>query len=245
MTFWINARNALVVAVVSLFCSQAMAGVVITGTRIVYPAGQKEVSVKLNNNGSLPALVQSWIDTGDAKADPTNSKAPFMLSPPVSRIDPGKGQTLRLMFLGADLPTSKESVFWLNVLEIPPKAQGGGDANVLQMAFRSRIKIFYRPAQLPGKSLDAPAQLQWSVVKVGSGFALRARNSSPYYVSTVGVALVAGATRYPSEDGMVAPGESHDYPLPTLRSEPGSAQVEFEAINDYGALVKHNASLAR
>ncbi|WP_164737994.1 fimbrial biogenesis chaperone, partial [Xanthomonas perforans] len=95
---------------VSLLCAQAMAGVVITGTRVVYPANQREVTVKLNNNGTVPALVQSWVDTGDMASSPTSSNAPFVLSPPVFRVDPSKGQSLRLMFTGAPLPQNKESV---------------------------------------------------------------------------------------------------------------------------------------
>lgn len=59
----------------TLVCSQAMAGVVITGTRLIYPAGQKEITVKLNNNGLHPALVQAWVDTGDVQSSPTSSKA--------------------------------------------------------------------------------------------------------------------------------------------------------------------------
>ena len=153
----------------SLVCSQAMAGVVITGTRLVYPASQKEITVKLNNNGSKPALVQAWVDTGDVQSSPTSSKAPFLLSPPVSRIDPSKGQSLRLMFTGASLPANKESVFWFNILEIPPKAEGPVEMNVLQMAFRSRIKIFYRPDGLPGSPSDAPQQVQWKVIADGAG----------------------------------------------------------------------------
>ncbi|MDP1293960.1 fimbria/pilus periplasmic chaperone, partial [Klebsiella variicola] len=42
------------------------------------------------------------------KSSPTSSKAPFVLSPPVSRIDPSKGQSLRLMFTGAPLASDKE-----------------------------------------------------------------------------------------------------------------------------------------
>lgn len=72
-------RRSACVALATLVCSQAMAGVVITGTRLVYPAGQKEITVKLNNNGLHPALVQAWVDTGDIKSSPTSSKAPFVL----------------------------------------------------------------------------------------------------------------------------------------------------------------------
>ncbi|CAM3288769.1 MULTISPECIES: fimbria/pilus periplasmic chaperone [Pseudomonas] len=222
----------------SLVCSQAMAGVVITGTRLVYPASQKEITVKLNNNGSKPALVQAWVDTGDVQSSPTSSKAPFLLSPPVSRIDPSKGQSLRLMFTGASLPANKESVFWFNILEIPPKAEGPVEMNVLQMAFRSRIKIFYRPDGLPGSPGDAPQQVQWKVIADGAGYALQAFNPTVYHVSLAELTLVAGTQRYEGDGGMVGPGESTVFALPTLKSQPGaSAQVEFNAINDYGALV--------
>ncbi|PJI52023.1 molecular chaperone EcpD, partial [Methylobacterium radiotolerans] len=60
------------------------------------------------------------------------------------------------MHTGEPMPQDKESVFWLNVLEIPPKDKA--NQNLLQMAFRSRIKLFYRPAGLKGKAEDAPSQ---------------------------------------------------------------------------------------
>ncbi|EJG2632899.1 TPA: molecular chaperone, partial [Escherichia coli] len=34
--------------------------VVIMGTRVVYPATQKSISIRLNNDNESPALVQSW-----------------------------------------------------------------------------------------------------------------------------------------------------------------------------------------
>ncbi|MBD9634545.1 molecular chaperone [Pseudomonas sp. PDM19] len=226
-----------------LFCallvhSQAQAGVVITGTRLIYPASQKEITVKLNNNGTRPALVQSWIDSGDVNTSPTKSTAPFVLSPPVSRIDPGKGQSLRLMFTGAKLPADKESVFWLNVLEIPPKATGPVDLNALQMAFRSRIKIFYRPDGLPGTASDAPKQLQWKVVAIDKGYALQVFNPTAFHVSEVDLALMIGSQSYESENGMVGPGQTKTFALPTLKAPlSGGGEVQYNAINDYGALV--------
>ncbi|CAM3192759.1 molecular chaperone [Janthinobacterium lividum] len=229
----------LILSMASLFSTSSMASVVITGTRQIYPANQKEITVKLNNEGSHPALVQSWIDTGDVTSTPTTSKAPFVLTPPLARIDPGKGQSLRLMFIGTAMPAARESVFWLNVLEIPPKLQES-DSNTLQMAFRSRIKIFYRPVGLPGSPGESIEQLQWRVVHLpqGAGFALEAYNPSAFHISLVGVSLVTNAQRNDSEDGMVAPGETKQFALPTLKSSPGAdAQVDFSAINDYGAQV--------
>ncbi|OPA96927.1 molecular chaperone EcpD [Pseudomonas fluorescens] len=237
MSYMKMLRRSVNVALATLVCSQAMAGVVITGTRLIYPSDQKEVTVKLNNNGRVPALVQAWVDTGDIKSSPTSSKAPFVLSPPVSRIDPSKGQSLRLMFTGAPLPMEAESVFWLNILEIPPKAEGPLDLNVLQMAFRSRIKIFYRPAGLPGSAADAPMLVQWKLIPQGADFALQAFNPTPFYVSLVELSLTVGNRRLESENGMISPGETRLFALPGVSSQPiVPAQVEFNAINDYGAL---------
>lgn len=231
----------IVMLVTLLGCSQAMSSVVITGTRVIYPADKKEVTVKLNNNGDKPVLVQSWVDEGDAASTPSNSSAPFVISPPVSRVDAAKGQSLRLMFTGAPLAPGKESVFWLNVLEIPVKATG--DQNVLQMAFRSRIKVFYRPAGLPGTPIAAIEALQWKVVAQPNGsYGLQAYNPSAFYVSQSDLVLVNGVQRVPSESGMVAPGETHTFSLPGLKSMPGpGAIVEYSGINDYGALMPTQA----
>lgn len=79
----------------------------------------------------------------------------------------------------------KESVFWLNVLEVPAKKQAKPDENYLQMAFRSRIKVFYRPAGLAGNANDAAQAVTWSV----KGSSLQAFNPTPYYVSFVSLTV--------------------------------------------------------
>lgn len=108
------------------------ASVVIGGTRIIYEAGQAEVNVTLKNEGAQPALTQTWIDTGDRTAAPGSPHVPFIVNAPVTRIDQGKGHTLRLMHTGEAMAQHKESLYWLNVLEIPPKDKNG--LNLLQMA---------------------------------------------------------------------------------------------------------------
>lgn len=239
-------KQLLLASLAALVCSQVSAGVVITGTRLIYPADQKEITIKLNNDGTQPALVQSWIDTGSVESTPTSSNAPFLISPPVARIDPGKGQSLRLLFTGAPVAQDKESVFWLNVLEIPPKPQDAQDLNTLQMAFRSRIKLFYRPTGLPGNASEAIEQVQWKLVEAreGQGMALQAFNPSAFHVSLIELNLVAGSRRERSEDGMIAPGETRQFALPALTTRPaGDSQVEFSAINDYGALVPTRKTL--
>ena len=125
-------RLAPVLAFALLLTQAAAASVIINGTRVVYPGNEREVTVKLDNHGTSPALVQAWLDDGDPKVTPENSDAPFVLTPPISRIEPHKGQTLRLMYTGKPLPQDRESVFWLNVLEVPPTPTDEGAKNYLQ-----------------------------------------------------------------------------------------------------------------
>lgn len=61
--------------------SASYANVVILGTRVIYPADQKSVTVQLSNNNQKPALIQSWIDTGDQTASPDQIKVPSLSHP--------------------------------------------------------------------------------------------------------------------------------------------------------------------
>ncbi len=56
----------------------AHAGIVIYGTRIIYPAENKEVMVQLMNQGNRSSLLQAWIDDGDTSLPPEKIQVPFM-----------------------------------------------------------------------------------------------------------------------------------------------------------------------
>src|SRR5580692_2276209 len=143
----------------------ATAGVVVDGTRVVYPAAKREVTINVQNPGETPSLVQAWLDAGDPHAKPGESKVPFVLTPPLFRLDPTKVQSLRVVYTHDPLPENRESLFWLNVLDIPPRAAANSDApNQLDLAFKHRMKVFFRPAGLSGSAADAPARLSWKLV---------------------------------------------------------------------------------
>ena len=135
--------------------SHASADIVISGTRIVYPESSKDVIV------NPITVVQNlcWFSPGrrSRRKSPEELKLPFVITPPVSRIDPKQGQSLRITYMGQSLPKDRESLFWFNVLEIPPKPKNANaeNTNQLQLAFRTRIKFFFRPDGLKGSALEA------------------------------------------------------------------------------------------
>jgi len=216
-------------AALTFFSAPASASSVISGTRVIYPSDSKEVSVKITNNGASPVLLQSWIDNGDQNARPSSIKVPFVLTPPMNRVDGGKGQTLRISYSGGSLPMDKESVFWLNVLEVPAKNKAKAEENTLQMAFRSRIKLFYRPAGLQGNANDAASSVTWSA----RGGSIEANNPTPYYVNFVNLQINGKSV----DGAMVAPRSSMSVSLP------GSAGSKLTGgyVNDYGAVNSYEA----
>ncbi|TAN07879.1 MAG: molecular chaperone [Rhodanobacteraceae bacterium] len=232
-----------VMATCCLFTATAHADVVIGGTRVVFPAKQGEVTVRLSNEGDKPALVEAWIDTGDIHSTPNSVNTPFLITPPLFRMEPHKDQSLRILYIqGAKpLPTARESLFWLNVLEIPPKPTGAmADKNTLQFAIRSRLKLFYRPANLPGDSLKAPDQLTFKAGADSHGTTLEVHNPTPYYITISKLALGASAAPIAGAAGMVAPFGNLRLPLKGVAQAPSAdTPVVFTTINDYGAGDSH------
>lgn len=231
--------RALLMAVLSLpLCQSAHAGVVINGTRVIYPAQSREVTVQVDNTGDSPSLVQAWIDSGDAEQTPETSDAPFILTPPISRVEAGRSQALRIIFTGKPLPSDRESVFWFNVLDVPPSPQAtaGEEQNLLQVAFRSRLKLFYRPQGLAGTAKDAPALLRWS----RTGDRLRVENPSPFHVTLAEVHALAGTRDDVIEEQgkMLAPGQQLEFTVPVA-----TAQVRFTTINDFGGRVERTVTV--
>ncbi|EMX8467898.1 TPA: molecular chaperone [Serratia marcescens] len=159
----------------SSFCADA--NIVINGTRVIYPEKNKDVIVQLVNNGDDPALVQAWIDDGDINSTPETANVPFLLSPPVVKVAGNNGQQLRIQKMGAALPGDRESVFYLNVLDIPPTPENLKGFNTLQLAIKSRIKLFYRPANLLASSKSITDLIELQSVERG----VNVINKSPYF----------------------------------------------------------------
>lgn len=224
----------------------ARAGVVIAGTRVVLPAKQGEVTVRLSNQGDHPVLVEAWLDTGDLNSTPNSVNTPFLITPPLFRMEQNKEQSLRIIYTQGSqpLPADRESLFWLNVLEVPPKPSGPqyADRNYLQFAIRSRLKLFYRPASLSsGDAVKAPEKLSFTA----QGTTLDVRNPTPYYVTISKLSLGAGGKPLDGASGMVAPfGDLHLTPKGLAQAPAAGTPVVFTTINDYGAADTHKGVVA-
>ncbi|WP_260864543.1 molecular chaperone [Citrobacter sp. Marseille-Q6884] len=207
--------------------STAHAGVIIGGTRVIYDGNKKEASISVNNPDATPYLIQSWIETQNGGAE----KAPFIITPPLYRLDKDQQNVERIIMAGS-LPHDKESLYWLNIKSIPsaPKKD-----NTLQIAVKTRIKLIYRPATLKGTTPEEVAnKLSWS----RSGDGLLVTNPTSY-VMNFNEITVSGKRL--EDVSYVLPGSTARFALP--KGVSGGA-LTYTIINDYGGPgKKHSANL--
>ena len=219
-------KTLLSAAVMTASLSQAFAGVVIGGTRVIFDGGKKEASISVNNVDAAPYLIQSWVDMPEGNAN----KAPFIVTPPLYRLDGGQ-QNIERILLSGSLPQDKESLFWLNIKAIPSASK---QENSLQIAVKTRIKLIYRPAALKASTPEEQAnKLTWS----RSGNKLRVTNPTQYVINFNEISV---GDKKLDEVSWVAPGAMAAFTLPAGAN---SNHISFKVINDYGSPgIIHQAS---
>lgn len=235
-------RTLYIALITLLVSSNLYAAMTISGTRIIFPGAEKEVNVRTNNRGKTPALVQVWVDDGKVNGDVNNVKTPFLLTPPVYRVEPGRGQSVRLIFNGAQLPQDRESVYWFNMLEIPPKNSAAESKNKLELAFRTRIKIFYRPTNLSSNSEEEVEKLKWEVKASSRGNkVVSIENPTPYFFSFDSATVKNGSIGADINIDMVPPYTRLEF---SIKNDSAVASnitgIDFKTINDYGATREHH-----
>ncbi len=216
--------HSLFIGAALYFISTAIhaGGVVLGATRVIYPQGNKQVSLAVTNTDEKALfLIQSWFTESEGK-----KSNDFVVTPPLFKLMPKKENTLRIIYVGANpLPADRESVYYLNAKAIPAISEAAQNSNTLQIATQSVIKLFYRPQGLAVPPIEAPAMLRCNL----EGSMLTVHNPSPYFVTMVN--LQVGKTRIAN---MMVP------PLATERADVDNltGDVTFQSINDYGSQTK-------
>jgi len=203
----------------------AHASVVLNGTRVIYQAGQHGKTLQLSNEDEHPNLVQMWVD----------DDAPFVLNPPIFRMEPHAGQMVRLRIADTDLPQDRESVFYLNFTQVPALDDAAQQANRLVLLFQSRVKLFYRPKGLAPNTFSCAAlHMQRHAGE------LQVENTSAYHLVVMHAELRSGDTSLPlAETQMLTPFSKTQWAWPASVRASGLETVVLTLRNDYGADVKH------
>ncbi|MEG2566646.1 MAG: fimbrial assembly chaperone [Acinetobacter sp.] len=200
----------------------AWGGIYIYGTRVIYPAQKKEITVQLMNEGNRSALVQSWIDDGDTSLPPEKIHVPFVMTPPVAKVSGGSGQQLKIKQLANTLPQDRESLFFLNVLDIPPNSAESEGKNMIKFAMQNRIKFIYRPQGVSG--VDKNSFTHLNIRYIGSSITIR--NNSANWMT---IPELVGNSKINKETLLLAPWSDK-----TLSTAAAVSHYKVTLIDDHG-----------
>ncbi|HDT0721983.1 TPA: molecular chaperone [Proteus mirabilis] len=213
--------KSIIIFFISLFIiNTSYAGVIISGTRVIYNEGNKNVSINVKNPDKIPYLIQSWIDDFEEK-----KQSKFTITPPLFRLNPDKENTLRIFLTEEGLPSNQESLFWLNIKTIPATEK---TENSLQIAFKTQMKLIYRPKSLKDVNFEEEQKkLTWSKER-GKVIVY---NPTPYFMNFQTIKF----------NGQLVDNVSYVKPFSTnsfdINDNNEHGLISWELINDYGANV--------
>ncbi|WP_181317694.1 fimbria/pilus periplasmic chaperone [Photobacterium phosphoreum] len=199
----------------------ASAALALDATRYIYDGDATSISAIVNNASDKMYGAQVWV----ANMDKSDTRPVFIATPSFFKIKGHGKQVFRIMKMTDYMPKNKESVYWLNLQEIPPLLKGNG----ISMAIRTRVKLIYRPQSLIKGRKDAESRMTIEYLP-GEQYLV---NSTPYIFS-IGellnnknkpVVLNAAETK---ELTMFMPGDKVNITGKTVKA--------VKALNDYGNL---------
>lgn len=215
----------------SLVTPQVSAAIALDRTRIIFNGNSSSVSLNISNyNKQLPYLAQGWIEDQNGN----KIESPLVVLPPVQRIEPGKPSQIKIQAMPAvkQLPQDRETVFYFNLREIPPKSE---KLNTLQIALQTRIKLFYRPITVIQTEKTNQWQERLSLIKQGTNY--KVNNPTPYYVTIIDVVTPKnGRSISGFETLMVSPRSQEPLKITSALG----ASIILTYINDYGGQTKLN-----
>lgn len=215
--------KTLLAVIIGALAFQTQAAITINASRVIYSGKDKSASLKINNRSSKNYIVQTWLDTGP---ETPSSGLPIVATPPLVKLRPEQSAQLRFIYSGTGLPADRESLFWVNIQEVPPAPE---ENNILQFAIRTRLKLFYRPQGIATSLPKAVENLQWQQ----SANTLSFTNNSPLHITVINAEAIDNKGKiYPLKNFMLLPYSHHAVNIARMQR-----LHKMKYINDYGAVV--------
>ncbi|EOA8958779.1 fimbria/pilus periplasmic chaperone [Vibrio harveyi] len=215
-------KRVLATALVSfLSINSAFAALSLDATRYIFKGDKAVLSPVVENQSERDFGAQVWLENIVEK----DTRPTFIATPSFFKVK-GKGrQVFRIMKASDHMPKDKESIYWLNLQEIPPKKKGSGIA----MAIRTKVKMIYRPEAIVKDRRGAEKNLTVSYLP-GERWL---ENTTPYIFAIDSVTDSKGKKiKFNKKDvkalTMFMPGDRVNVTGYTVKS--------VNAVGDYGAL---------
>lgn len=215
--------------------TQAAEGLKLPQTRVIFYAGEKSTTAGIQNLSDKLYLVKAEVLNSTVQNEQEKNSAPFLVIPPLFRLEPQSQYTVRILSQGAiNLPDDRESVFYLSFLAIPsttPPGRADESAVTAQVSvgIQTLIKLFYRPAELSMTAREAQNKLVFHTYKD----TVVMENPTPYYLTLNTLSLKGQNIELEKSGAMIAPFSKKTYHVD------GKAEgAKYTVINDYGAVSK-------
>lgn len=216
----ISALSCFAVVIIN----SANAAISIDRTRVIIIGDEKSAQISIiNHSKKSPYLAQSWLENERGEKITT----PLTVLPPLQRVEKDSTVQVNIMPLpsAAQLPQDRESLFFYNLQEIPPKSD---KSNVIQLALRIKIKAFYRPASII-KSAEKKWQEQLQISP--TDHTLKLINPTPFYIIIPKMSVDKKAAPLPNDAITLKPLEQ--ITLANINAQNKTLSIQY--INDYGA----------
>lgn len=206
--------------------------------RVIYPeVERKGVTLTAYNKTAEPFLIQSRIRpveaaSGDVDMSPVAEarSMPFIVTPPLARLEANGELTLRIRRNTESLPTDRESVFFISMKAIPSQVapeKRKQDAQQMVLTVVSNIKVFYRPAGLAKRAVaEVASQLRFR----REGSWLMVDNPTPYWLTFSRLKVGISSLDKAQLRLMVPPKGQQHYRLPAG----GMGAVSWQLIDEDG-----------
>ncbi|WEJ89519.1 MAG: molecular chaperone [Klebsiella huaxiensis] len=229
-----------ILIILMLLTPISYAGMLIEKTRVIYHEGEVTQSVNIMNVNPYPTFVQTWVDLGEVNNFKQSASSPFVLIPPIFNLRPNEIKSVRVIFNGQKLPTDRESLYWINIYEVPAIKEAPGIDKYLLMSMKTQLKLIYRPKNLTGNVNDAGNSVSCSL-KQDNHLSLTCRNNSGYVLSYNDIIVNIQGKYYKASadlDLMIKPFSESFFSLIPISVEPikTSGSIIFKLINDKGEI---------
>lgn len=130
----------------------AWASLTLDSVRYVFTGDKPSLAITITNPDERVFGGQVWVDNIVEQ----DTRPSFVVTPSFFKVKGRGSQSLRVIKAADHMPQDKESVYWLNLQDIPPALKESG----LAIALRTRVKMFYRPEALVKGRPDAEANIK-------------------------------------------------------------------------------------
>lgn len=235
-------RFVIFIIILLPLVSPAKAGIVVERSRVIIPTSSFSNSLKIMNSNSYPVICKVWVEKGHSAE---NEDSLIVVKKPFFKMDANEKTTVTLMNLDMDkeLALDRESLYWLNIEEIPPKDKDYLHNDILvSLVMHTQLKVFVRPDKLSITPSSAYRTQSFELLENNGKSSLKINNDSPYYITYSNITIKEKSGKSSVVySGMVSP--YSDKEILINNNFIKGAEITYSVISDYGFIISHPSLL--